>query len=719
MKSGNIRNILSFKTYIEKLIYIGENRNDKMMYHRRTDIKFNEQQNIFYKTTSSSIYTLIQSIKKTFKNAYISMVFKFEDIGFRRTPMFRLTEDILLMSTYPSSKTIKDIEKNPKKYRDIDIVEVKEHLDSTEQDTGTYDTTDGFFDFMIIYVAPYTVTDIKVGCNKNNDNNCMYESIKLSVGYYNQNKLIDTSKKFRKYFNMNETELFDLSFNNITKLEKIYNMPIIIDGWKDQSKYDHFIDPSNSNHSINLKLIKHNHIKLHIKEDRHYENDDKTRMIRLTNKKIRKGIICHKFNTEKKQIETFDGENLIYYDIETFNSMKNKDNYFYYEQTKIRKTVQEAFDEINTIKTDLDNININLFKYKSLNKFIIQSFLFHNEHLNNPDLICDTETRFITASYHHGLQYCISDNIDLNILKIDMNGCYQFYLCNKYFVIPHRKYDIYKYMTTEELYNEYSKHSTIKVGFYYCEVVKSEDENINKLFRFSTSNCYYYYDLKSAMLLNLKIIMLSKKSGNGEYIKNCILYTDNKSRISGYNAFNNFILDLYKDKYNEDKTKNYTIKMIIAKIQGLLSEKIKTKKQIKVFTEDEYKDFDKLDKNEDNDIVEIPKNKKYERKTTDYINKITIEDNIFRYRWGRIGACINAFVRFKMCDLIMKIQQKYNTFLNDIVAIQIDSIAVKTPEYWKPILLEFIKIDNDMGNWKIEKEGMAKIAFNHIVNDDE
>ena len=66
----------------------------------------------------------------------------------------------------------------------------------------------------------------------------------------------------------------------------------------------------------------------------------------------------------------------------------------------------------------------------------------------------------------------------------------------------------------------------------------------------------------------------------------------------------------------------------------------------------------------------------------------------------------------------MKIQQKYNTFINDIVAIQIDSIALKNPEYWKPILLQFIKIDNDMGSWKIETEGLVTIAFHHIVKDE-
>jgi hypothetical protein len=702
------------------LIYDGEDENDKMMYHRRTDIKFIKQQNIFYKSTATLIHMMVQSIKKTFKHAYLSFVYKLDDLGFRRSLMFDINKDMLISSLYPSKKTFLDIMKHPEKYRDLatELLKyetVEEYENFIEWDSGMYARSDGFFKFMIIYVSPYTIANVKVGCNDKDDNNCMYHSIMQSVGYYNQNKVINTPEKFRKYFDMDETELFELSYANITKLEKIYNMPITIDGWKYQNKFNHFIDPSNSNHLINLKLIKHNHIKLQIKEDRHYENDDTTRMIMLSNKKIRKGIICHKFNTEKKQIETYDGENLIYYDVSIFHDMKNKDKYFYYEQTKIRKSVQEAFEEINTIKTDLDNIHINLFKYKSLNKMILQNFLYHNEHLKNPDIIDDTENRFITASYHHGLQYCIPDNIDLNILKIDMNGCYQYYLCNKYFVIPHRKYDVYKYMTSEELYDNYKINSTIKVGFYYCEVVKSEDENINKLFRFSTANCYYYYDLKIAMLLNLKIIMLCKKSGNGEYIKNCILYTANNQRICGYNAFNNFILDLYKHKYNEDKTKNNTIKMIIAKIQGLLSEKIKTKKAIKTFTEEEIKNIDKLEKD---DIVRVPRNKFYERKTTEYINKIIIDENIFRYRWGRIGACINAFVRFKLVELIMKIQQKYNTFINDIVAIQIDSIALKNPEYWKPILLEFIKIDNDMGSWKIEKEGIVTIAFHHIVKDE-
>ena len=119
MQSGSIRDVLTFKTHIEKLIYDGEDENDKMMFHRRIDITFNKQQNIFYKSTAQSLHVLVHTIKKTFKHAYLSFVYKFDDIGFRRSLMFDINKDILISSLYPSKKTFEDIMKHPEKYRDF------------------------------------------------------------------------------------------------------------------------------------------------------------------------------------------------------------------------------------------------------------------------------------------------------------------------------------------------------------------------------------------------------------------------------------------------------------------------------------------------------------------------------------------------------------------------------------------------------------------------
>jgi hypothetical protein len=713
MQSGKIGNSYSFKTYVEKLIFAGENKRNPMMYHRRVDVVFTRRQNMFFKSTAKHIYLMIQSFKKTFRHARISFVFKFEDIGFVRSRLFDINEDIQFPYVYPSENTIYDMELHPGKYRTMDLKKIKKDIYGDDEDkieSSQITTTDGFFIYMAIYIAPYTIVDIAVGCSNNNNNNCMYESIRKSVGYYNQIKLINTPKKFRRYFNMNDDELFKITNENLYKIEKIYNMPIIIENWDDMNNFKHYIDPSNSNHSIDLKIINNDHIKLHIKEDRFYNNNG-NKGITLTNGKIRNGIICHKYNQNLKKIETTcDGVNIIYYDVETFNKMKIKDDYFYHEQTKkLKESVIYEFNNITTIKNDLNKININLLKYKSFNKMLLQLFLINNEHVKNPDKIDDIENRFLSSSYHGGISYCISDNIEMNILKLDMNGCYQYYLCDDKFYIPHRKYDIYKYMSNEELYSL----KFIPVGLYYCEIKTSDNEHINKIFRFSTNNCYYYYDIKSAMMLGLKIIMLNVKSGNGENIKNCILYSKSNQRISGYALFNNFIKDIYKHKYNSDDTKNETIKTIVSRIHGTLSETLKIKKNIKYFTENEYKNIINVDCD---DIVEIPKNKKFERKTNDYMNKLIIKENQYVFRWGRIGTCISSYVRFKLCELYLSINKKYNTFLNDIVNLKVDSFTVKNPEYWKPKLLEFIKLDNELGNWKIEMDGTCKFAFGYMLD---
>ncbi len=383
----------NFKTVNEKVIFEGENKKDKSMLFKRMEIKFKSTQNIFLKSTNKIIYSTIKMIEKKFPNCFIQLFFNFYRDGI---PSRTLTQEIknidkiIGLSYNPRAIKLRgykieegqieinekleiynfDIEsitKNKEKYI-FDDEKIQKY--KTQVKNNTFNTIDegeshvlfviGDIDYMIVYIEPYTKQNTQiVGCNNDNKNDCMFESIKTSVGFYNMPKFINTNKKFKKYFEVEENELFPLSHKNIYDLEKIFNKPIIIKNWKLDENFNHYIDVSNSNSVITLKIENENHIDIQIKNERFYDNKDEKELVIIRNNKSRKGILVYKYNLEKKQIETFNGEEIIYYDVKYFNEEIKKKNEYYFEEQRSHfktKTVIDIYNETLIQYQDLKNV---------------------------------------------------------------------------------------------------------------------------------------------------------------------------------------------------------------------------------------------------------------------------------------------------------------------------------------------------------------------------
>jgi hypothetical protein len=80
-----------------------------------------------------------------------------------------------------------------------------------------------------------------------------------------------------------------------------------------------------------------------------------------------------------------------------------------------------------------------------------------------------------------------------------------------------------------------------KYGIYKCKIYRSEDININKLFRFNKMCTYTHIDLNLAK----KIGLIIKIKENSQY--NALIY-ERSDLIQGHHLFGNFVDYLFKMK---------------------------------------------------------------------------------------------------------------------------------------------------------------------------
>jgi hypothetical protein len=271
-----------YKAYTEKTIFRGESIEDKKMYHSRYFLTFKTTTNIFEKRTTDILHAMIKYIKQitNYNKAYVQFYINFYDIGGLSGQKFEIKDRIVLVPyVYPSDETYKKIEEDKDKYwfnidEFGDYETYKKYLYDNSLDSYNIKVpiTDGIFKQMIIYIMPYTTTIQRVGENKNND--CMYKAIRNAVGFYNLPKKIKYDDRLKKSFKIQKEDKFILSTENIFKLEKMLNMPIIIKGWKEENNFNHYVHPDNSNHIINLKIDKNDHVVNVIDKNKYIGNDE-------------------------------------------------------------------------------------------------------------------------------------------------------------------------------------------------------------------------------------------------------------------------------------------------------------------------------------------------------------------------------------------------------------------------------------------------------------
>jgi hypothetical protein len=231
-------------------------------------------------------------------------------------------------------------------------------------------------------------------------------------------------------------------------------------------------------------------------------------------------------------------------------------------------------------------------------------------------------------------------------------------------------------------------------GLYNVNVVKCDNEKINRLFRFNKNNWYCSIDLYIAKYLNLDFSL------KDELEFNALLYSRNKC-LTGEQVFGSYVSSLFKLK-NEEKVKG--AKDLLNILSGLISE------TNKILIE---KDEDDIN-GEDIDI-EALNYISIRKSTKKNITKHTCIDKeyIYKSRFARHYPFMLSAARFQMVKIILP-------HIDNVVKCKTDGIISTIPlEYSNELgslayegYYEYIKIYN---NTKMDGELIKDFNYKKII----
>jgi hypothetical protein len=286
----------------------------------------------------------------------------------------------------------------------------------------------------------------------------------------------------------------------------------------------------------------------------------------------------------------------------------------------------------------------------------------HTRSIQEPEDIDIIEEDWIKKCFVGGLLYSEDTKLIKDAICIDINSAYPSFLQSSSFRIPIKKG---KFTTIEKF------DKIIKYGIYRVHIIKSEDVNINTLFKFNPDNYYTHFDINTAILLGLNISLIQDCQANA------LLYGEGTC-VMGCSMFSNLI-----DLLMELKMKKVQYaKSLLSQSWGSLCEKQKQKKVA-------YEDF------------EIPNGyilvgaRPYNGTHLFEYSKL---GQYFKHNWGRMSCFLTAVVRKKMATTCFNIK-------DCIYKIHTDSVVCNKSNM-KDIK---VKLSKDIGDWKIENEGDCKI----------
>ena len=478
------------------------------------------------------------------------------------------------------------------------------------------------------------------------NNDCLYNAISKLITTYRLPKQYKTPEALKTYLGIDRTDKIDISF--IPKIEDLLKININVAG-------DHvFTSP-----------MKHDPITIHLTLiDGHYDIDKaetiKSSLLKGVPKRTTKLVLCLE---GKENVELYDGENKYVLDYEDYFTEKrdNKQN-SYINQLKeeiktkgIEKAYRDYLSECEKMKEETKGkIDMARSGYKVSNE-ALKSLSYSLQSFNEPEPITEQEQRFLFNSTKGALIFSSPCELE-NAVCYDKNSAYPDAMSNNHFTFPILEGEFTRLEELPPVFN---------YGIYRVEIERSGDEMIDRLFRFNDLHYYTHYDLQTARELGFRMELIKDDEANA------LLYT--KARANGGKYFKETINSLYKLK-----KKSKIAKRILSAMWGALCEKNKikrtTRKPIELNNGETILNIEPLG----NDI------------------KITYtKGKFYKHDYARIGTFLLAKVRRDMMNTI----KPYN---NEIVRFHTDGFISKIP---LPL-----DLGDDLGKWKIEKQGNVKIT---------
>ena len=358
----------------------------------------------------------------------------------------------------------------------------------------------------------------KAGGADDKFNDCLYMCLYYALLKDNPFK---NAKKLKDYLGLKRNALIHIDM--IPKIEeklKYYKINVLGD----------FIYTStlNRKHEINLKLV-----------NGHY----------TLNHDINRKVVCIAY--EEKQPLFHDKLNLLFYDgkkefpstIEMIDDIKHfKTEYILIPKSDSKKSFKEEYDEFVRVADCLKEITknkINLYKTGTIKQTALNLFDSLTKTIMTPEHIKQDEALWIQESSQGALIF--NNEYEGEAYKYDVVSMYPSIQMGTTLCLPIKRGEF-----INKSLSDFNNFKFYPYGIYRCIIEKSNDENINKLFRFNKYNKYTHVDLSTAKSLNLKINLIQDEKPN-------MLYYSRDKTLSCHEIFNKYVDYLFPLKNSHGK----------------------------------------------------------------------------------------------------------------------------------------------------------------------
>jgi hypothetical protein len=243
---------------------------------------------------------------------------------------------------------------------------------------------------------------------------------------------------------------------------------------------------------------------------------------------------------DRKTKECYDG---IEKKIKNFSiDIKSKYLLVFRENNKI--PIEEEYNnyiEAADLLYEESNGVIDLRKTGTIKDTALNLFDKFSKFVLNPAKLEQDESLWISECNSGALMYA-EKGYNGQAYKYDVKSMYPFLLSSPLkFPIERGEFNIL-------CQDEFNKMEYYQLGIYRVKIEKSEDENINKLFRFNKYNKYTHTSLEHAKSLNFKMTLIQDEKAN-------FLYYSPEKRIGCNEVFGEYVSYMYDLKEKESKLK--------------------------------------------------------------------------------------------------------------------------------------------------------------------
>jgi hypothetical protein len=473
-----------------------------------------------------------------------------------------------------------------------------------------------------IYIA---LGNRDIGGDDDFNNDCLYNCLKYYI--FNIEDYFKSPAELKTFLKLKRNDKIPLS--SIDQIEnKLKNYQINIRG--------DFIRTStiNSNKQINITL-----------SNEHYSVEKQTHKFLKFLKYNEKTPLLF----DKKNMIVFDGSNKweitkaekhkIIYDYNSKYILINRQEPEKDEQgNKIEIPIEQEYKQFIEIADALKNESngmINLYKTGSSHDTALNLFDRISKYII-PESILQDEAEWIDNSSFGAIIWAKQYTGEL--YKYDVKSLYPYIMTSSTLKFPVKRGEFKKI----ENFCEY-----IEFGIYRCIVNKSDDENINRLFRFNQDNYYSSIDIMNAKELNLNVELIQDDKPN-------FLFYSRDKLITFGEVFKTYVDLLFPLKENKVKM----AKDILNILWGSLCEKDKRKKFIK----------DDFEIDEDDDILEI-----YPTINDDgHIVKTINRNNIYKTSFSRLCPFLTGQARRHMTKILLP-------YKDEVQRVQTDGFLITKP----------------------------------------